>query len=478
MANKQELATELVVIGAGPGGYAAAFRAADLGKKVVLIDKEAQLGGVCLNKGCIPSKALLHIAKVMTDARDLGEAGIRFTKPKIDLEKVREWKNSVVNQLTGGIVQMAKARKVQTIQGKADFVNDKNMMIKTADGKLMLSFEQAIIATGSRSVAAPNFPNDHPGVINSTTALELASIPKRLLVIGGGYIGLEMGTVYNALGSKVSVVEMLDTLLPGADQDLVRILQRRLKADFEEILLNAMVSRIDPNNNGTLSVKIDTGETSTTKVFDTVLVAVGRQPNTNAIGLENTGVELTDRGLIAVDKRQRTSVQNIFAIGDVTGDPMLAHKATHEGKIAAEVIAGLPAAFDARAIPAVIFTDPEIAWAGLTETEAKAKNITYEKGEFPWAASGRSLAIGQKLGKTKLLFAPDSNRVLGIGIVGPGAGDLISEGSLAIEMGADAEDLGLTIHPHPTLSETIANAAEVFTGTVTDLYIPSRKIKK
>ncbi len=478
MTNKQELVTEIVVIGAGPGGYAAAFRAADLGKKVVLIDKEAQLGGVCLNKGCIPSKALLHIAKVMTDARNLEDAGIRFTKPRVDLEKVREWKNSVVNQLTSGIAQLAKARKVQTIQGTAQFYNENNLKIETIDGELMLSFKQAIIATGSRSVVVPNFPTDHPGIINSTTALELASIPKRLLVIGGGYIGLEMGTVYKALGSKVSVVEMLDTLLPGADQDLVRILQRRLKADFEEILLNSMVSRIDPNDKGTLSVKIDTGETSATKVYDTVLVAVGRLPNTNAIGLENTGVELTDRGLIIVDKRQRTSVKNIFAIGDVTGDPMLAHKATHEGKIAAEVIAGLPAAFDARAIPAVIFTDPEIAWAGLTETEAKAKNIPYEKGEFPWAASGRSLAIGQKLGKTKLLFDPDSNQVLGIGIVGPSAGDLISEGSLAIEMGADAEDLGLTIHPHPTLSETIANAAEVFTGTVTDLYIPIRKIKK
>jgi dihydrolipoamide dehydrogenase len=478
MTNKQELVTEIVVIGAGPGGYAAAFRAADLGKKVVLIDKEAQLGGVCLNKGCIPSKALLHIAKVMTDARNLGDAGIRFTKPRVDLEKVREWKNSVVNQLTSGIAQLAKARKVQTIQGTAQFYNENNLKIETIDGELMLSFKQAIIATGSRSAVVPNFPTDHPGIINSTTALELASIPKRLLVIGGGYIGLEMGTVYKALGSKVSVVEMLDTLLPGADQDLVRILQRRLKADFEEILLNSMVSRIDPNDKGTLSVKIDTGETSATKVYDTVLVAVGRLPNTNAIGLENTGVELTDRGLIIVDKRQRTSVKNIFAIGDVTGDPMLAHKATHEGKIAAEVIAGLPAAFDARAIPAVIFTDPEIAWAGLTETEAKAKNIPYEKGEFPWAASGRSLAIGQKLGKTKLLFDPDSNQVLGIGIVGPSAGDLISEGSLAIEMGADAEDLGLTIHPHPTLSETIANAAEVFTGTVTDLYIPIRKIKK
>jgi dihydrolipoamide dehydrogenase len=478
MTNKQELVTEIVVIGAGPGGYAAAFRAADLGKKVVLIDKEAQLGGVCLNKGCIPSKALLHIAKVMTDARNLGDAGIRFTKPRVDLEKVREWKNSVVNQLTSGIAQLAKARKVQTIQGTAQFYNENNLKIETIDGELMLSFKQAIVATGSRSVVVPNFPNDHPGIINSTTALELASIPKRLLVIGGGYIGLEMGTIYKALGSKVSVVEMLDTLLPGADQDLVRILQRRLKADFEEILLNSMVSRIDPNDKGTLSVKIDTGETSATKVYDTVLVAVGRLPNTNAIGLENTGVELTDRGLIIVDKRQRTSVKNIFAIGDVTGDPMLAHKATHEGKIAAEVIAGLPAAFDARAIPAVIFTDPEIAWAGLTETEAKAKNIPYEKGEFPWAASGRSLAIGQKLGKTKLLFDPDSNQVLGIGIVGPSAGDLISEGSLAIEMGADAEDLGLTIHPHPTLSETIANAAEVFTGTVTDLYIPIRKIKK
>jgi dihydrolipoamide dehydrogenase len=478
MAAKQELETEVIVIGAGPGGYAAAFRAADLGKKVVLIDKEAQLGGVCLNKGCIPSKALLHIAKVMTDAGNLEEAGIRFTKPRIDLDKVREWKNSVVNQLTGGIAQLAKARKVQTIQGTARFNNDKSLTIKTADGEQILRFEQAIIATGSRAVTVPNFPEDHPGVINSTIALDLPSVPKHLLVIGGGYIGLEMGTAYNALGSKVSVVEMLDTLLPGADQDLVRILERRLKTDFHEILLNSMVSQIIPNDNNTLTVKIDTGEKSIKKVFDVVLVAVGRQPNTNDIGLENTGVELTDRGLITVDKRQRTSVQNIFAIGDVTGDPMLAHKATHEGKIAAEVIAGLPAAFDARAIPAVIFTDPEIAWAGLTETEAKAKNIPYEKGEFPWAASGRSLAIGQKLGKTKLLFDPVSNQVLGIGIVGPGAGDLISEGSLAIEMGADAEDLGLTIHPHPTLSETVANAAEVFSGTVTDLYVPKRKIKK
>jgi dihydrolipoamide dehydrogenase len=473
MANKIE--TELVVIGAGPGGYAAAFRAADLGKQVVLIDKDKALGGVCLNRGCIPSKALLHIAKIMEETRTLGSMGVKFSNPELDIEKIREWKNSVVSQLNGGISQMAKARKVDTIQGEAKFISGNELTVKTVAGSERVAFKAAIIATGSRSARIPGLPYDHPGILNSTSALELESIPEQLLIIGGGYIGLELGTVYSALGSKVSVVEMLGSILPGADQDLVRLLHRQIKNQFEDILVKSKAAEITPTKDNKLSIKIETDGKTAKKVVDKVLVAVGRTPNTENLGLENAGIIINNSGLIEVDQFQRTSVANIYAIGDITGDPMLAHKATHEGKVAAEVIAGLPAAFDTKAIPAVMFTDPEIAWVGLTETEAKEKDIVYKKGEFPWAASGRALAIGQQVGKTKILFDPETERVLGVGIIGPNAGDLISEGTLAIEMGADVEDLSLTIHPHPTLSETVGNAAEVFAGTVTDLYIPKRK---
>ncbi len=471
----KNIETEIVVIGAGPGGYAAAFRASDLGKQVLMIDKAKELGGVCLNRGCIPSKALLHIAKVMEETRALSEMGVKYTSPKLDLDKIRDWKNKVVSQLSGGISQMAKARKVETIQGTAKFVTSNELSVETPEGMQRISFKTAIIATGSRSAKIPGFPYDHPSLLDATSALELESIPERLLIIGGGYIGLEMGTVYQALGSKVSVVEMLDTLLPGADQDLVRLLKRNLKQRFDEILVKSKVTKIVPNKDETLSVQIETSGKTTEKIFDKVLVAVGRKPNTEELDLENAGITVNNRGLIEVNKFQRTAVSNIYAIGDITGDPMLAHKASHEGKVAAEVLAGLPATFDAKAIPAVMFTDPEIAWVGLTETAAKEHNVRYEKGEFPWAASGRALSMGQQIGKTKILFDPETKRVLGVGIIGPNAGDLISEGTLAIEMGADVEDLSLTIHPHPTLSETIGNAAEVFAGTVTDLYIPKRR---
>ncbi|MFC1550595.1 dihydrolipoyl dehydrogenase [Candidatus Neomarinimicrobiota bacterium] len=467
--------TEVVVIGAGPGGYAAAFRASDLGRQVVMIDKAKELGGVCLNRGCIPSKALLHIAKVIEETRALSEMGVKYTKPKLDLDKIRGWKDKVVSQLNGGISQMAKARKVEAIQGEAKFVTGNELSVVTPDGVQQILFKSAIVATGSRPAKIPGFPYDHSSLLDSTSALELESIPERLLIIGGGYIGLEMGTVYRALGSKVNVVEMLDTILPGADQDLIRLLLRNLKQQFEEILVKSKVTKIIPKPEGSLSVQIESDGKTTEKTFDKVLVAVGRKPNTENLGLENAGLTVNNRGLIEVDKYQRTGVSNIYAIGDITGDPMLAHKATHEGKVAAEIIAGLPAAFDTDAIPAVMFTDPEVAWVGLTETEAKMQNIPYEKGEFPWAASGRALSIGQQIGKTKILFDPETKRVLGVGIIGSNAGDLISEGTLAIEMGADVEDLSLTIHPHPTLSETVGNAAEVFAGTVTDLYMPKRR---
>lgn len=470
----KNIKTEIVVLGAGPGGYAAAFRAADLGKEVVLVDKDASLGGVCLNRGCIPSKALLHLARVLEETREVAEFGISFGKPKLDVDKIREWKNSVVSRLTRGIGQMAKARKVQVLKGVGKFTGSTEMAVQTDDGSVNIEFENAIIASGSRSVMIPSFPVDDKRLINSTGALDLKEVPKRLLVIGAGYIGLEMGTVYQALGSRVSVVELLDNLLPGADADLVRPLAKRLKTRFENIWLKTKVSKIEPQKNG-LKVFFEGEKKIDPEVFDKVLVAVGRKPNSENLGLENTHVHVTDRGFIEVNKYQRTTDEHILAIGDVAGDPMLAHKATYEAKVAAEVIAGLPAKFDARAIPAVMFTDPEIAWAGLTETEAKAEKIPYEKSQFPWAASGRALALGREDGFTKLLFDPETQRVLGIGIVGPNAGDLISEGVLAIEMGADAEDIGLTIHPHPTLSETVMNAAEVFTGTVTDIYVPKKK---
>jgi dihydrolipoamide dehydrogenase len=467
--------TQVVIIGAGPGGYAAAFRAADLGRKVVLVDKHAVLGGVCLNRGCIPSKALLHLARVIEEARETAKMGVKFAAPEVNLEQVRAWKGQVVSQMNRGLDQMARARRVRTVQGTAVFTGPRELAVETDEGPLTVAFEHAIIATGSRPATLPGQPEDLPGVINSTQALELAAVPASLLVVGGGYIGLELGTVYSALGSRVSVVEFLDTLLPGADQDLIKPLHRRLKTRFEAIRLNTRVTGLEAAEDGGVTVHLEQDGRALTEHYEQVLVAVGRRPNTEGLGLERAGVKTDDRGFVIVDQQRRTSVNHIFAIGDAAGEPLLAHKATHEGKVAAEVIAGLPAAFDARAIPAVIFTDPEVAWAGLSEREAQEKGIPYEKGEFPWVASGRSLTLGRREGKTKLLVDPDTKRILGIGIVGPGAGELISEGVLAIELGADAEDLGLTIHPHPTLSETIANAAEVVTGTVTDLFVPRRK---
>jgi len=466
------LHAEVVVIGAGPGGYAAAFRAADLGKQVILIDKDEALGGVCLNRGCIPSKALLHLAKVIGDAKALEHSGVTFGDPELDLDKIRNWKESVVSKLSKGITQLAKARNVQVIQGLATFDSPTQLSITSENGQQTLTFENCIIGTGSVAAGIPGFPTGHPRIINSTGALKLENIPKQLLVIGGGYIGLEMGSVYNALGSQVTVVEFMPFLLPGTDEDLVKPLARKLKKSFESIYLSTKVAKIEPNNEEVTVHFEETGGKEFSEVYDTVLVSVGRKPNTSNLRLENAGITLTESGFIPVNEKRQTEILNIYAIGDITGDPMLAHKATHEGKVAAEVIAELPSAFEPAVIPAVIFTDPEIAWAGPTEIELKEKNIPYEKGEFPWAASGKALALHRIEGKTKLLFDPETKKIISAGIVGPNAGDLIGEAVLAIEMGADAEDIGLSIHPHPTLTETVANAAEMFSGTITDLYIP------
>ena len=463
---------DLVVIGAGPGGYAAAFRAADLGQQVLLIDRDPELGGVCLNRGCIPSKALLHISKTIDEATNLKKMGVKYGKPEIDIDQIRDYKNKIISQLNSGIAQMANARKVETIQGLASFVSNTELKVQTDTGDVSVRFGQCIIAGGSTSVVLPGVPADHPSVLTSRTALELKDIPEKLLVIGGGVIGLELGQVYAALGSKVSVVEFLPTLIPGADQDLVKPLQRKLNKQFESILLSSKVTAVEPNNDDTLNVIIENNKGEFREVYNKVLVATGRRPNTNLIDIKNTDVSIDDKGYIKVDVYQRTSVKNIFAIGDIIGDPMLAHKATYEGKIAADVASGLPAAFDARAIPSVVYTNPEIAWAGLTENDAKNDEIPYKKGEFPWAASGKAMILDASQGKTKIIFDPETKQVLGVGIVGPSAGDLISEGMLAIEMGADAEDIGLTIHPHPTLGESFAGAAEVFEGTATDLYVP------
>ena len=466
--------SEIVVMGAGPGGYAAAFRAADLGKKVLLIDKDPTLGGVCLNRGCIPSKALLHISKVMDEASHLSSMGVTYGKPDIDLDAIRAHKDKIVAQLNEGIVQIAKARKVESIRGTATFKSNSELKVKTENSDISVSFDKCIIATGSTSAMIPGVAADHPSVLTSRTALDLVDIPERLLVIGGGIIGLELGQVYAALGSQVSVVEFLPNLLPGTDPDLVKPLHRKLKKQFQSILLSSKVTSVEPNDDGTLNVTIDNDKETLMQVYDKVLVSVGRKPNTNLLNINATDVEVDQQGFIHVDVYRRTSVKNIFAIGDIAGNPMLAHKATHEGKVAAEVASGHPAAFDVRAIPSVVFTDPEIAWAGLTETEAKENDVAYEKGEFPWTASGKAIIMGAKQGKTKILFDPETKQVLGVGIVGSGAGDMISEGMLAIEMGADAEDIGLTIHPHPTLGETFGMAAEVFQGTITDLYIPKK----
>ena len=464
---------DVAVIGAGPGGYSAAFRAADLGKKVILIEKNSKLGGVCLNRGCIPSKALLHLTKIIEEAKALKQTGVTFDKPQIDLDAIRHWKDSVVNKLNKGISNLVKIRKIEVMQGTATFDSPTQLSVKTNTNNCQtITFDNCIIATGSRSSNIPGFPAGHPLIINSTVALKLREIPKRLLVIGGGYIGLELGSVYNALGSKVTVVEFMPNLLPGADEDLVKPLAQKLRESCENIYLSTNVVKVEPDKNEVTVHFKGSDKKEFSAVFDTVLISVGRKPNTENIGIEDAGIDLTHKGFISVNEKRQTSVPNIYAIGDITGDPMLAHKATHEGKVAAEVIAELPSAFEPEVIPAVIFTDPEIAWVGPTETELKARGIPYEKGEFPWAASGKALALNRIEGKTKLLFNPDSKIIISAGIVGPNAGDLIGEAVLAIEMGADAEDIGLSIHPHPTLTETVANAAEMFSGTITDLYIP------
>jgi len=464
--------TQLLVLGSGPGGYAAAFRAADLGVQVTLVERWASLGGVCLNVGCIPSKALLHAAKVIEDAEAMAEHGIVFGAPAIDLAKLRGWKSGVVKKLTGGLKLLAKQRKVAVIQGTAKFTGPKEVEVTGAAGAQRISFEQCIIAAGSEAVRLPGLPND-PRIMDSSDALELPEFAGGLLIIGGGIIGLEMACVYEALGSKVSVVELTPQLMPGCDPDLVRPLEKRLRARYEQILLGTKVTKVEALADG-LKVTFEGEKAPPPQVFGRLLVAVGRVPNGKTIAADAAGVKVTDRGFIPVDKQMRTNVPHIFAIGDIAGPPMLAHKATHEGKVAAEVAAGQKHSFDARAIPSVAYTDPEIAWAGLTESEAKAKNIPYKKSLFPWAASGRSLSLGRDEGFTKLLFDPDTHRILGAGIVGTNAGDLISEVALAIEMGADAADIGLTVHPHPTLSETVAFAAEAFEGTLTDLYMPKK----
>ena len=466
---------DLAVLGAGPGGYTAAFRAADLGLRVALVERYPTLGGVCLNVGCIPSKALLHAARVIEDAQAMSEHGVRFGAPQVDAARLRDWKGSVVGRLTDGLRNLARQRKVVVLQGTASFISPHEMRVDDGGAGRTVSFQQCIIAAGSEPVRLPGLPDD-PRIIDSTGALEL-DLPASLLVIGGGIIGLEMATVYAALGVKVSVVELTDGLMPGCDRDLVRPLEKRIARRFESILLGTRVTAVEPTANG-LSVTFAGDNAPGPQVYERVLVAVGRAPNGRRFAAEAAGVQVDERGFIAVDRQMRTNVPHIFAIGDVVGQPMLAHKATHEGRVAAEAAAGLKTRFEASVIPSVAYTDPEIAWVGLTETDARARGVAFEKATFPWAASGRSLAIGRDEGFTKLLFDPQSHRVIGGGIVGTNAGDLIAEVGLAIEMGADAADIGLTIHPHPTLSETVAMAAESFEGTLTDLYVPRRKPRK
>ena len=466
--------TEILVIGAGPGGYAAAFRAADLGKKVVLVDRDEHLGGVCLNRGCIPSKALLHITKVMDEAESLSKMGVTFGKPKIDVDTIRQHKDKIVLQLNNGIASMAKARKVEFIQGSATFISDSEVQVSHEDKNQIITYDYCIIAAGSSSSMLPNIPKDNKNILTSRTALDLENIPKDMLIIGGGVIGVELGQVYATLGSQVSLVEFLPNLIPGADRDIVKPLERKLKKQFKTIMLGSKVVDIKEGKSKEIKVTIDRDGKNESYEYEKILIAIGRKPNTDLLNLDSTSIVVTDQGFISVDSYQRTSVNNIFAIGDISDNPMLAHKATHQGKVAAEVACGHPSIFDPRAIPSVVYTDPEVAWCGLTETQAKNEGTKYTKAEFPWAASGRAIAMGANQGKTKILFNPENNTVLGVGIVGPSAGDLISEGMLAIEMGADAEDIALTVHPHPTLGETVALASEVFDGTITDLFIPKK----
>ncbi|AEG31473.1 dihydrolipoyl dehydrogenase [Thiomicrospira cyclica] len=466
---------EVVVLGGGPGGYTAAFRAADLGKKVILIERYPVIGGVCLNVGCIPSKALLHMSVILNETKDMTAHGISFAQPEIDLDKMRGYKNSVIGKLTGGLAALAKQRKVEVVTGYGKFSSANSITVTADDGsEQTIAFEKAVIAAGSRVIKLPFIPHDDPRVMDSTDALELAEIPKRLLVIGGGIIGLEMAQVYDSLGSKVTIVELGDTIIPGADKDISRPLLKRIKARYENVFLKSKVTHVEAQPGG-LVVSFEGKDCPTQDTFDRVLVAVGRTPNGKLIDAEKAGVAVNDWSFIEVDDRQQTNVPHIYAIGDIVGQPMLAHKAVHEGKVAAEVICGLPSAFTPMGIPSVAYTDPEVAWAGKTEDQLKAEGVEYEKGAFPWAASGRSLSIGRDEGLTKALFCAKTHRLLGAGIVGTNAGELIAEAMLAIEMGADMQDIGLTIHPHPTLSETLGFAAEMAEGTITDLIAPKKK---
>ena len=485
--NESMLHAEVLVLGGGPGGYTAAFRAADLGKQVVLIERYPALGGVCLNVGCIPSKALLHLAQIVHEAEEFEHHGLSYGKPSFDLDKIRSWKESVSKGLSDGLARLVKQRKITLIQGAGKFTSANMVEVQTETGVKTVSFDQAIIAAGSHPSKIPVFPNDDPRLWDSTDALELKEIPKKLLIVGGGIIGLEMATVYHALGSEISVVELMDQIIPGCDNDLVTPLYRRIKKQYKNIWLETKVTSIEADKKG-LKVSFDRASSllasgihtipgdngksaPDSELFDAVLVAVGRRPNGKLVGAELAGVNVDDAGFIAVDKQQRSNVPHIFAIGDIAGNPMSAHKASHEGKVAAEVAAGHKAGFDALTIPAVAYTDPEIAWMGLTENQAKQQGVDYDRAVFPWAASGRSLSLGRKEGLTKILYEKETGRILGAGMVGPNAGELIAEAVLALEMGADAEDVGLTIHPHPSLSETFAFAAEMITGSITDLYI-------
>lgn len=470
----KQIKTQVVVLGSGPGGYTAAFRAADLGKQVVLIERYNALGGVCLNVGCIPSKALLHVAKVVEEAREMKEQGVSFGEPQFDNKKIVAWKNSVITKLTGGLKALSKQRKVEVITGQGSFSGTHQISVETADGIVEVEFEQAIIAVGSESVDLPFIPKDKR-IFTSTGALDLADIKGNLLVLGGGIIGLEMATIYSALGVDVTVVEFMDQLIPGADTDLVNVLQKRMTKKGVKFLLKTKVTAVDAKADGIYVSMEGAHGTEKPLSFQQVLVCVGRKPNGGAISAGKAGVKVDERGFIPVDNQLRTNVNHIFAIGDVIGQPMLAHKAIPEGKVAAEVISGLKHYFDPKCIPSVAYTDPELAWVGLTEKEAKEKGVTYEKATFPWAASGRALSMGREEGMTKLLFCPETKRILGASIIGVNAGDLIAEATLAIEMSCDVEDIALTIHPHPTLSETIAQAAEAFEGTITDLYMPKKK---
>jgi len=471
---KGDIHAEVLVLGAGPGGYTAAFRAADLGKKVVLVERFPTLGGVCLNVGCIPSKALLHVARVLTEAAEVAHAGIEFGKPKVSLEKLREWKAGVVGKLTKGLTGLAKQRKVQVVQGKGQFASPHTLKVETPDGVKTISFDHCIIAAGSSIARIPGFPYDDKRMIDSTSALELPEVPKRLLVIGGGIIGLEMATVYDALGSKVTVVELMSSLIPGADPDVVRPLVKRIEKRYEKILLKIKVAKVEAQKDG-LKVTFEGDGAPRPDTFDYIMMAVGRRPNGREINAQAAGVTVNERGTIPVDRQLRTNVPHIHAIGDICGEPMLAHKASHEGKIAAEVIAGHKAFFDARTIPSVAYTDPEVAWMGETEAQLQARGSDYEKAVFPWAASGRAISMDRDEGMTKLLFDKRTRRLLGAAITGINAGELIAETVLAYEMGADAADIALTIHPHPTLSETVFFAAEIAEGSITDLYMPRKQ---